>query len=108
MKTPKESYFGKRPNVCLFRIFGSSVYCHVTKDEWKKLELTTQLGIFVGYINTPHNYQVYLPTNTMTMVRKDVRFDEEKAIRFSLEREHELHVNEEILAPKVEPQIDVE
>ena len=35
------------------------------------------------------------------MVRKDVRFDEEKAMQVSLEREVELHVYEELLAPKV-------
>lgn len=56
MKTPKEDYSDKRPDVGHFRIFGSSVYCHVTKDAWKKLELTIELGIFVGYIDTPHNY----------------------------------------------------
>jgi len=45
----------------------------------------------------------------MTVVRKDIRFDEEKAMQVSHEKELELHVDEEILAPKVEePQIDVE
>jgi len=45
----------------------------------------------------------------MTMVRKNVKFDELKAMSVSLERELELHADEEILAPKVEePQIDVE
>jgi len=102
MKTPKESYSGKRPYVGHFSIFGSSVYCHVTKYAVKKLEPTTKLGIFVGYTDTPHNYQVYLPTNMMTVVRRDVRFDEEKAMRVSLERELELHADEELLAPKVE------
>ena len=38
----------------------------------------------------------------MTVVHMDVGFDEEKAMRVSLERELELHVVEEILAPKVE------
>ena len=36
-------------------------------------------------------------------------FDEDKAMQVSLERELELHADEEILAPKLErPQIDVE
>lgn len=48
MKTPEEAYFGKRLDVGHFRIFGSSIYCHVTKDAWKKLEPTTELGIFLG------------------------------------------------------------
>jgi len=43
------------------------------------------------------------------VVRKDIKFDEEKAMQVSFERELELHVDEELLAPKVEtPHIDVE
>ena len=56
MSTPKEDFLGKRPNVSHFKIFGSLVYFHVTKDARKKLEPTTKLWIFLGYINTPHNY----------------------------------------------------
>jgi len=56
MKTLEEAYSDKTPDVGYFRIFGSSVYSHVIKDAWKKLEPTTKLGIFVGYTDTPHNY----------------------------------------------------
>eukprot|EP00253_Pinus_taeda_P008740 PITA_08740 len=108
MKIPKEAYSGKRSDVGHFRIFGSSVDCHVTKDTRKKLEPTIELGIFVGYNDTLQNYRVYLLTNRMTMVCRDVKFDEEKAMRVSLERELELHADEELLAPKVkEPQKNV-
>ena len=41
----------------------------------------------MGYTDTPHNYEVYLPTNRMEVVFIDVNFDEEKAMRCSLERE---------------------
>eukprot|EP00253_Pinus_taeda_P002729 PITA_02729 len=44
----------------------------------------------------------------MTVLRRDVKFDEEKAMQVSLERELELHAEEEILVPKAEPHIDVE
>ena len=90
MKTPEEAFSGKRPDVGHFRIFGSSVYCHVTKDARKNLESTTELGIFVGYTDTPHNYRVYLPTSRRTVVRRDLKFDEQKAMRVSLERELQL------------------
>ena len=59
MKTLEEAFSGKRPDVSHFRIFGSSIFFHVTKDAWKKLEPTTELGIFVGYTDTPHNYWVF-------------------------------------------------
>lgn len=42
------------------------------------------------------------------MVRRDVNFHEEKAMRYSLERELQLHVDEDILALKEEPQDDME
>ena len=109
MKIPEEAYSSKRPDVCHFMIFGSSVYFHVTKDAWKNIEMTTKLGIIVGYTDTPHNYWVYLLTNRMTVVRRDVRFDEQKATQVSIKREIQLHAVQEILVPKIEePQIDVE
>ena len=60
METSEEAYSDKRPDVGHFRIFESSVYFHVTKDAQKKLKPKTELGIFVGYIDTPHNYRVCL------------------------------------------------
>jgi len=45
----------------------------------------------------------------MTMVHRDVRFDEEKVMQVSLGRELELHAVEEFLSPKIEePKIYVE
>ena len=41
----------------------------------------------MGYTNTPHNYLVYLQTSKMTMVHRDVIFDEDKVMQVSLERE---------------------
>ena len=43
----------------------------------------------------------------MIVIRRDVKFDEEKVIRLSLERESDLHADEERLVPKDEPR-DVE
>jgi len=108
-KTPEEDYSDKRPNVGHFKIFGSLVYFHVTKDAQKKLEATSKFGIFVGCTNTPHNYGVYMKTSRMIVVCRDLKFDEDKAMRVSLERELNLHADEKLLASKVEgPQIDVE
>ena len=49
MSTPEEAFSGKKPNIFHLNIFGSPVYIHVTKDAKKKLEPTTEVGIFVGY-----------------------------------------------------------
>ena len=80
MKTPEEAYSDKRPNVGHFKIFGSLIYFHVTKCAWKKIEPTTKLEIMVGYTDTSHNYQVYLPTSQRTVVCRDLKFDEQKAM----------------------------
>ena len=107
MSTPKEYFSSKGPDVSHFKNFGSSFYFHVSKDVGKKLEPIAKLGIFVGYTDTPHNYRVYLPSHRMTMVCRDVKFDEGKAMQISLGRELQAHAFEELLAPKEEPQ-DVE
>ena len=86
MKTPMEDFYRKRPDVNHFRIFGASVYFHVTKDARRKLYLTSELGILFGYTDTPHNYRVYLPTSQRIVVCRDLKFNKQKTMRVSLER----------------------
>ena len=68
MSTPKEAFTGKKLDVSHFKIFGSSVYVHVTKEARKKLEPKAEVGIFVGYTKTPHNYPIYFPNNIMILM----------------------------------------
>ena len=68
MNTPEEAFTGKKPDISHLKIFGSPIYIHVTKDARKKLEPTAEIGIFVGYIETLHNYLVYFPNSQMTGV----------------------------------------
>ena len=77
---------------------------HVTKDARKNLESTVEIRIFVGYTETPHNYCVHFPNNRVIVVRRDIKFDEGKAMQLSLERELDLHAEEELLVPKDESQ----
>ena len=65
MSTPKEAFTGKKPDVSHFKIFGSSIYVHVTKNARKKLEPTVEIGIFVGYTETPQNYRMYFLNSKM-------------------------------------------
>ena len=75
---------------------------YYTKDVMKNMEPTAEVGIFVGYTETPRNYRVYFTNNKMTVVERDIKFDEEKTMRLSLERELDLHAEEELLVSKVE------
>eukprot|EP00253_Pinus_taeda_P009972 PITA_09972 len=88
MKTPEEDLSRKRPDVSHFRIFGSSVYCHVTKDARKKLESTAELGILVGYTNTPRNYRVYMPTSWRTVVVEELLVPKEEEPQTNAEQPH--------------------
>lgn len=83
MSTPEEVFSLKKLDVAHFRILFSSVYCHVSKDTWKNLEPTAKLGIFFRYTDTPHNYRVYLWSHRMTIVLRDVKLDENNAMRIS-------------------------
>ena len=58
----------------------------------------------MGYTETSHNYRVYFPNSRMNMVRREIKFNEEKAMKLSLERELHLHAEEELIVPKDEPQ----
>lgn len=75
MNTREKAFSGKKHYVSHFKIFDSFVYFHVTKDARKKLEPTAEVGIFLGYTDTPHNYRVYFSANRMTVVKGDVIFD---------------------------------
>ena len=68
MITPEEDFSGTNLDVSHLRIFGASIYCHVSKESRKKLERTIELGLFVGYIETPHNYSVYMPSPIMKVM----------------------------------------
>ena len=46
----------------------------------KKLDPIAELGILVGYMDTPHNYRVFLPTSQRTVVCIDLKFDEQKSM----------------------------
>ena len=85
--TPKECFSGKKPEVGHFRIFGSLTYSHVPLEKRTKLEPTAEKGIFVGYDETAKAFRIYLPSQRKVVVRRDVKFEEERAFRRSRESE---------------------
>jgi hypothetical protein len=68
MSTPEEAFTGKKPDVLHLNFFGSSVFVHANKDSRKKLEPTAEVGIFLGYTETPHNYRVYFLNTKMIVM----------------------------------------
>jgi hypothetical protein len=77
--TPEEAFTGKGPEIGHLRIFGCLVYCHVLAERRTKLEPTIEKDILVGYSETSKAYRIYIPALMKTMVRRDVRFEDDKA-----------------------------
>jgi hypothetical protein len=100
--TPEEAFTGKRPEIGHIRIFGCLVYCHVPTERRTKLEPTAEKGILVGYSETSKAYRVYIPALRRTVVRRDVRFEEDRAFRKSCGQMPVDEQSQEQSAPKEE------
>ena len=81
--TPEEAFTGKKPDLGHIRIFGCLVYCHIPVEKRTKLEPIVEKGILVGYSETSKAYRVYIPALRKTVVRRDVKFEEERALQKS-------------------------
>ncbi|KAH9291809.1 hypothetical protein KI387_043002 [Taxus chinensis] len=81
--TPEEAFTGKKPDVGHFRIFGSLAYCHIPEDTRTKLDQTAEKGYLVGYSETSKAYRIFIPGTRRIIVRRDVKFMEDKAFRRS-------------------------
>ena len=83
--TPKSVFTGSKPEVSHIRIFDSIVYCHVPDEKRKKLDQTAEKGFLMGYNENAKAYRIYIPESRKIVVRKYVKFLEERAFRESRE-----------------------
>jgi len=81
--TPEKVFTGKTLEVSHFRIFGSLVYCRIPEEKRKKLDQTAKKGYLVGYSENAKAYRIYLPGSRNVLVRRDVKFMEDRAFRRS-------------------------
>ena len=86
-KTLEESFTSKKPEVSHFSIFGCLTYSHVPSEKRTKFEPTAERGIFVGYDETSNAFRIYLSSKRKVVVRRELRFEEERAFRKSRELE---------------------
>jgi hypothetical protein len=63
----------------------SLTFFHVPFEKRKKLDPITEKGILVGYLEVSKAYRIYIPALRRVVVRRDVRFKEDKAFKRSLE-----------------------
>jgi hypothetical protein len=81
--TPEEDFSGKKPKVGHLHIFGCITFSYVPSKKRTKMEPTEERGIFVGYSETSKDFHIYLPSLRKTVLRRDVRFEEDGAFRKS-------------------------
>jgi hypothetical protein len=81
--TLKEDFSRKKPEVGHFQIFGCITYSYVPSEKRTKLEPMAERGTFVGYSETSKSFCIYLPSLRKTVLRRDVRFEEDRAFRKS-------------------------
>ena len=65
--------------------YSTVYYCHVHADNRKKLDPSGEKGLLVGYSEILKAYRVYIPVRRRIIVNRDVQFDEDKALRRSLD-----------------------
>ena len=78
--TPYECFYGRKPDVSHFKVFGCKAYMHVPKENRKKWDSKTKKCIFVGYSITSKGYRLYDPVSRKISVSRDVLFDEDEFI----------------------------
>ena len=88
-KILEETFTGNVPERGHFHIFGCFTYSHVPFEKRTKLEATGEHGIFVGYVDKLNAFWIYLLAQRKVVVRREVRFEEEKAFKRSLDSEME-------------------
>lgn len=78
-QTPYEMWFGRRPTIKHFRVFGSKCYIRRSESNPGKFDERADEGVFLGYSSTSKAYICY-NNRLQTIVEScDVRVDESKA-----------------------------
>jgi hypothetical protein len=73
-KTPYEMCYGLIPSVRHLRVFGSTCYALITKEQRNKLDARSWKCIFLGYSNTTKAYCLYDEVNKKFILSRDVIF----------------------------------
>ncbi|MCO5569951.1 hypothetical protein L7F22_023665 [Adiantum nelumboides] len=74
--TPFQAYYGRKPTVSHFRVFGCSAFVHIPKEKRQKFDFKSRKLLFLGYSAEFDAYRLYDPDTRTTPVSWDVVFDE--------------------------------
>lgn len=74
--TPYERWYGTKPNVSVFKVFGCDAYAWIPKELRTKLEDTSEKLTFVGYDEQVKAYRLVDKRTGALYIRRDVTFNE--------------------------------
>jgi len=102
IKSPYELWYSKKPDINLFKVFGSKVAVHIPKERRLKLDAKSRVGIIVGYSENTKGYRIYSPQKKKVEILKDIivlqdenEIKKKKEISFLEEKETEENSHEE-------------
>ena len=78
--TPYEGWYGKKPNVSHFKVFGYSAYVHISQAPRKKLDPKSKKCIFVGYCEIQKACRFWNPLTRKIKISRDADFYEEDTV----------------------------
>ncbi|GJW78456.1 retrovirus-related pol polyprotein from transposon TNT 1-94 [Tanacetum coccineum] len=81
-KTPYELLRGRKLNVEYFHVFGSLCYPTNDRNDLGKMKLKVDIGVFIGYSETPRGFRIYNRRTKKIMETIHVKFDELTAMAF--------------------------
>ena len=75
--TPHECFYGKKPNVSNFKVFGCTAYMHISKEQRRKWDVKSVKFIFIGYSINSKGYRLWDPKAKRIHISREVIFFEE-------------------------------
>jgi hypothetical protein len=73
-KTPYEMWYDHIPSVRHLRVFDSTCYALIPKEQRSRLDARIRKCIFLGYSNTTKGYRLYNETNKKFILSRDMIF----------------------------------
>ena len=98
-KTPYQLFFGKKPNLEHFRVFGCK--CHVKRINPLKHQSRSETGVFIGFPRGSKAWIVYLPSSNKIITSRNVTFEEDVSGATVLTEGEQSNTNSEISASPV-------
>ena len=98
--SPYEAFYGNVPDVFRMRVFGCKAYVHVPAAKRKKLDVRSEVGLFVGYACHSKAWRVYVVRKGkwVSIESRNARFDESCAPGIDILRSEDAYVEFDIPA----------